>query len=195
MNKNREEIKTLLANAKDTNREVLNPEEVEEILRAYQIELARSIFCKNDLEEVLQSSDEIGFPVALKLISKDILHKSDAGCVMLNLRTRDEVRQAFRNILENAQRVRLEVVIEGFLVQEMIQKGYEVIVGLATDPTFGKIILFGLGGVFVEILKDGVDDWADPECIEMLLINYGMNRGDFSIIHDKDSKRFIIIRR
>jgi acyl-CoA synthetase (NDP forming) len=154
MANDREGIKTLFASLKKANREVLYPEEAEKVLRTYGINAAKSFFCRNDLEEVLRSSEKIGFPVALKLISQDILHKSDAGCVALNLPNREEVTAAYNGILENAERAKRDALIEGFLVQEMVQKGYEVIVGLATDPTFGKIILFGLGGIFVEILKD-----------------------------------------
>ena len=150
----REGVKTLFANLEKAKREVLYPEEAEKVLRTYGINTAKSFFCRNDVEEVLRSSEEIGFPVALKLISQDILHKSDAGCVALNLGNREEVRAAYHGILENAERAKRDALIEGFLVQEMVHKGHEVIVGLATDPTFGKIILFGLGGIFVEILKD-----------------------------------------
>ena len=155
MANDREGIKTLFASLKKAKREVLYPEEAEKVLRTYGINGAKSSFCRNDLEEVLRSSEKIGFPVALKLISQDILHKSDAGCVALNLGNREEVRAAYHGILKNAERAtKRDALIEGFLVQEMVQKGHEVIVGLATDPTFGKIILFGLGGIFVEILKD-----------------------------------------
>jgi acyl-CoA synthetase (NDP forming) len=150
----REGVKALFANLEKAKREVLYPEEAEKVLRTYGINAAKSFSCRNDFEEVLRSSEEIGFPVALKLISQDILHKSDAGCVALNLGNREEVRAAYHGILENAERAKRDALIEGFLVQEMVQKGHEVIVGLATDPTFGKIILFGLGGIFVEILKD-----------------------------------------
>jgi acyl-CoA synthetase (NDP forming) len=150
----REGVKAVFANLEKAKREVLYPKEAEKVLRPYGINTARNLFCKNDLEEVLRSSEKIGFPVAVKLISRDILHKSDAGCVALNLGNRKEVRAAYHDILKNAESAKQGVSIEGFLVQEMVQNGHEVIVGLATDPTFGKIILFGLGGIFVEILKD-----------------------------------------
>lgn len=150
----REGVKTLFAKLEKAKREVLYPEEAEKVLRTYGINTAKSFFRGNDLEELLRSSEEIGFPVALKLISQDILHKSDAGCVALNLGSREQVKAAYHGILENLERANPDALIEGFLVQQMITKGHEVIVGLATDPTFGKIILFGLGGIFVEILKD-----------------------------------------
>jgi acyl-CoA synthetase (NDP forming) len=133
---------------------VMHPREAESVLRNYGIKTARRFFCKNDLDEVLRSSEEIGFPIAVKLISPDILHKSDAGCVALNLGNREEVRRAYHGILENVGKAAPDALIEGFLVQEMVLNGHEVIVGLAHDPTFGKVILFGLGGIFVEILKD-----------------------------------------
>lgn len=147
-------IRELLAGVKGKKRDVLYPMEAESVLRAYGIDLAKSIFAGNNLKEVIRSAEEIGFPVALKLISPDILHKSDAGCVYLNLKNRQEITKAYNDVLRNAGMSNPHAYIEGFLVQEMIQYGHEVIVGLATDPTFGKIIMFGLGGIFVEILND-----------------------------------------
>ena len=147
-------ISEILAGVKEKNRNVLYPMEAESILRAYGIGIPKSIFASNSLKEVIRSAEEIGFPVALKLISPDILHKSDAGCVYLNLNNKQNITKAYNDVLKNAVMHNTQAYIEGFLVQEMIQYGYEIIVGLATDPTFGKIIMFGLGGIFVEILND-----------------------------------------
>lgn len=154
MSTNREVIKTFLNRLKKENREILNPKESDDILRVYGIPSVKSIFCRNDLNEILKSSEKIGFPVVLKLISKEILHKSDAGCVALNLQSPKEVEGAFQSILQNLKRTNENALIEGFLVQKMVREGYEVIVGLTTDSTFGKVILFGLGGIFVEIFQD-----------------------------------------
>ena len=97
---------------------------------------------------------DIGFPVVLKLISPDILHKTDAGCIKLSLANTDEISEAYHEILENATKVEPSAEVKGFLVQKMVQYENEVIVGLANDLTFGKIIMFGLGGIFVEVLND-----------------------------------------
>lgn len=150
----RERLTALWAEVKKAKRKVLYPREAETLLAAYGIAMVKGAFAENDLEEVIRRSEEIGLPVALKLVSRDILHKSDEGYVALNLADREEVARAYSEILENVGKRRPGVIIEGFLIQQMLKNGHEVIVGLANDPTFGKIILFGLGGIFVEILKD-----------------------------------------
>jgi acyl-CoA synthetase (NDP forming) len=150
----RNEIKSLFASIKKTNRNVLFPAEAETVLGCYGIKVIKSISCRNNLDEILQSAKGIGFPVALKVISLDILHKSDFGCVHLNLKNRDEIAKAYDKVLKNINQVNPRAAIEGFLIQEMVPEGHEAIIGLAEDPTFGKIIMFGLGGIFVEILKD-----------------------------------------
>ena len=137
------------------NREFsLNPMDANAVLGAYGIETAKSIFVNANLEKVVAAAEEIGFPLVLKLISQKLLHKSDAGLVHLSIQDKEGVRRAYHEILKNKERADDTAEINGFLVQRMLQNGYEVIVGLAADPTFGKIVLFGMGGIFVEILKD-----------------------------------------
>jgi acyl-CoA synthetase (NDP forming) len=137
------------------NREVsLNPMDANAVLGAYGIETVKSVFVNANLDEVVTAAEEIGFPLVLKLISQKLLHKSDAGLVHLGIHDKEGVRRAYHEILKNKERADGTAEIKGFLVQRMLQNGYEVIVGLAPDPTFGKILLFGMGGVFVEILKD-----------------------------------------
>ena len=147
-------IKSLCASVKKTNRNILFPAEAESVLRIYGIKVIKSISCRNNLDEILQAAEEIGCPVALKLISLDILHKSDFGCVCLNLKNRDEIVKAYDKVLRNIDQRIPRAGIEGFLIQGMASEGHEAIIGLAEDPTFGKVIMFGLGGIFVEILKD-----------------------------------------
>ncbi|MGZ0147603.1 acetate--CoA ligase family protein [Kribbella sp. WER1] len=100
---------------------------------------------------------EIGFPVVLKIVSPDILHKTEAGGVVIGVDSEDAARQAFRQIVDNANAYKPGVEIVGVQVQQMLAAGgdvQEVIVGAVTDPTFGKVVAFGLGGVLVEVLKD-----------------------------------------
>lgn len=97
-----------------------------------------------------------GQPAAMKIVSKDILHKTDAGGVKLTLRREDTMRKAFREIMESARAYKTEADIEGVLIVPMAPKGVEVIIGVSNDPIFGPVMMFGLGGVFVEILKDVV---------------------------------------
>jgi acetyl coenzyme A synthetase (ADP forming)-like protein len=99
-------------------------------------------------------AEEIGFPVVMKIVSPDILHKTEAGGVIVGLQTPAAVGEGFQKILDNARSYRADARIIGVQVQQMLSSGHEVIVGTVTDPTFGKIVAFGLGGVLVEVLKD-----------------------------------------
>jgi len=105
-------------------------------------------------DEATKTASEIGFPVALKIVSPDILHKTDVGGVILNLESPETVRQAFENIMASAREALPRANIEGVEVQEMIAGGAEVIIGLLDDAQFGPVIMFGLGGVFTEVLRD-----------------------------------------
>ena len=100
-------------------------------------------------------AQEIGFPVVLKILSPQIVHKSDAGGVILNVNSPNEVREAFELLIQRATAYNPNAQINGVTVQPMIEKkGYELIIGGKTDPVFGPVILFGMGGVGVELFKD-----------------------------------------
>jgi acyl-CoA synthetase (NDP forming) len=99
-------------------------------------------------------SKEIGFPVVLKVSSVDLSHKSDAGGVALNLKNQNQVAAAYDRIINSVKTAHPGVNIEGITVQKMVSEGIEVIIGMSRDPQFGPVIMFGLGGVFVELLKD-----------------------------------------
>lgn len=120
-------------------------------------------------QEAIDAADEIGYPVALKIISEDVLHKSDLGCVKLGLNTQDEVGAAFDAVVSNVRKFKADARIFGVLVSEMaVEEGVEVIIGGLRDPTFGPTVMFGLGGVFVETLDDVTFrvcpiDWADAD--------------------------------
>jgi len=105
-------------------------------------------------EEARQKSAELGFPVVLKIVSPDIPHKSDAGGVKINLTNPDEVTTAFEDIVANSKKAITGAVITGVAVQTMAGEGTEVIVGMVRDPQFGPVMMFGLGGILVEVLKD-----------------------------------------
>jgi acyl-CoA synthetase (NDP forming) len=106
------------------------------------------------LEEAVNLADEIGYPIVLKIVSPDIIHKFDVGGVVLNLENRREIGDAYEKILKNVKKHKPNAKITGVLVQEMAPSSTEVIVGAIKDPQFGPALMFGLGGVFVEILKD-----------------------------------------
>lgn len=107
-------------------------------------------------EKAADIAKKIGFPVVMKIVSPQIIHKSDAGGVMVNIKTQKEVREAFSEIVSNAKAFNPEARIDGVLIQKMAPKGQEVILGLSRYPTFGPLLMFGLGGVFVEVFQDVV---------------------------------------
>ena len=128
--------------------------EAKALLRRYDIPFPEERLARSG-EEAAALAREIGFPVALKIVSRDVLHKSDAGCVKLNLAGAADVEQAFAQIMANARRCVPNADIAGALVARMdLDPGVEVIIGGLNDPTFGPTIMFGLGGIFVETLKD-----------------------------------------
>jgi acetyl-CoA synthetase (ADP-forming) len=99
-------------------------------------------------------AEEIGYPVVMKIVSPDIPHKTDAGAVMMGVRSSNEVREAFDRIIERSLRFKSGASVAGVLVEKQAPTGIEVIVGVSKDPQFGHAIMVGLGGVFVELLKD-----------------------------------------
>jgi len=101
-------------------------------------------------DEAARFAKKIGYPVVLKIVSREIIHKTDQGCVKINIVNEHELRAAYSHIMKNAGKAK----VQGMLVQKMVKQGIELIVGGRKDPQFGPIILFGLGGIFVEILKD-----------------------------------------
>ncbi len=105
-------------------------------------------------EEAVALAEELGYPVALKVVSAQITHKTDVGGVELNVATADEVAAAFDAIMEAARRAQPEATIDGVSVQRMAEPGIEVITGMTMDAQFGPVLMFGLGGVLVEVLKD-----------------------------------------
>jgi len=108
----------------------------------------------NSPEKAVEAAGKIGYPVAMKIVSPDIIHKSDAGGIKLGLNSKEEVRGAFDEILKNAGNVTTRDKILGTLISPMVPKGQECIIGMIQDRQFGPVIMFGLGGIFVEVLKD-----------------------------------------
>ncbi len=105
-------------------------------------------------EEAVAAAGQLGYPVALKVISRDIIHKSEADGVQLDLRDAAAVSAAYRRVMEGAARHRAAARVEGVLVCRMARAGVEVILGLTRDPQFGPALMFGLGGIFVELYRD-----------------------------------------
>jgi acyl-CoA synthetase (NDP forming) len=136
----------------------------------YGIPVTAFMIAKTE-EEALKLAEDIGYPVVLKIISPDIIHKSDVGGVVINLKTPEEVKEAYRKILTKAKKHKADAEITGILIQEMAPKSTEVIVGATKDPQFGPALMFGLGGVFVEILEDvtfRIAPITEKDAIEMI---------------------------
>jgi len=128
--------------------------EAQEIVKAYGLPTPRTVLVRSS-EEALVAAEEIGYPVVLKIASPDISHKSDVDGVKVNVRNANEVMRTFHEITSRAQRMRQDAYIAGCLVQEMAPPGVkEVIIGFKRDEQFGPMVMFGLGGIHVEIMKD-----------------------------------------
>lgn len=123
------------------------------MLQAYEIPTTKKSLATT-VDEAVQQANSIGYPVVLKIDSKDILHKTEAGGIRLSLQNAEQVKQAFDDILLSAHKYHPDAHINGVMVQEMVAKGTEVIVGVTRDASFGPVIMFGLGGIFVEVFKD-----------------------------------------
>ena len=134
-------------------RKVLLESEAKAVCLEYGIPVTRFMLASNE-NEAVKSAGLIGYPVVLKIVSPDIIHKSDAGGVMINLKNPNDVAEAYEKIVENGKKYNSNANIVGVLVQEMAPQSTEVIVGAIKDPQFGQTLMFGLGGVWVEILKD-----------------------------------------
>jgi acyl-CoA synthetase (NDP forming) len=143
----------IIDRAKREGRTILTEVESKQILGEEGIPVARAQLATTR-EEALAAARQIGLPVALKIVSPDISHKSDVGGVKLNLGSEEEVAAAFDEIVAAARRAQPEATVLGVSVQKMARPGVEVIMGMTTDPQFGPVLMFGLGGVFVEVLKD-----------------------------------------
>ncbi len=147
---------SIIEKARKTNRTLLNEFESKQLLAAYGIPVAQTIVTKSP-EEAITAAKQIGYPVVAKLVSKTITHKSDVGGVQLDLRSPDDVRRAFNEIKERVLVGFSPADFEGVSIQPMILRdGYELILGSSIDPQFGPVLLFGAGGVFVEVFKDRV---------------------------------------
>ena len=132
---------------------MLTEYESKAVLRAFAIPTTEDRLV-NSLEEAREQAAILGFPVVLKIESPEIIHKSDIGCVRIGLNSASEVEAAYKEILINAAEHEPNAQIMGVSVQTMVQKGDEAIIGSKKDPTFGQVLMFGLGGVFTELLKD-----------------------------------------
>ncbi|MFH1524108.1 MAG: acetate--CoA ligase family protein, partial [Chloroflexota bacterium] len=145
--------RTIVDGARADGRLSLTEIEAKQIFEAYGMSVAKTQLAKTE-EEAVNLANKIGYPVVMKIVSPDIIHKSDAGGVKVNVKDDEAAREAYLTILANSKKYKADANIHGIAIQEMAPWGTEVIVGSVNDPTFGPTVMFGLGGVFVEVLKD-----------------------------------------
>lgn len=153
MSHDRAAVQAVLDGARAVGRVSLTSTESKQVSDAYGISIPQEGLATSS-DKAATLAEEIGYPVVLKVSSKDILHKTEAGGVLVNLTTAADVSKGYDTIIKNAQAFKSNAEIAGVQVQQMLPPGQEVIVGAVTDPSFGKLVAFGLGGILVEVLKD-----------------------------------------
>jgi len=149
----RENALKVINAARGEGRDQLTEIEAKEVFSAYGLPVTTTFLAKSE-NDAVKIANDIGYPVVMKIVSPDILHKSDAGGVKVNIKDDHAARDAYHTIMRNAKAYNVNAHIHGIAVQEMAPWGTEVILGSVNDPTFGPTMMFGLGGIFVEVLKD-----------------------------------------
>ena len=146
-------IKQIIEKAKSENRNLLTEIEAKQVFKEAGLQVTDTRLATNKKDTVAMST-AMGFPVVLKIVSPDIIHKTEANGVKLNLKTADDVAKAFDEIMASAKEKFPQANINGVTVQKMAAPGLEIIIGMTLDAQFGPVLMFGLGGIFVEVMKD-----------------------------------------
>jgi 4-hydroxybutyryl-CoA synthetase (ADP-forming) len=150
---NKAKAQKIFDQVKKEKRPNLLEEEGQEVLKAYGLPLPASALAATESEAV-KIAKKIGYPVVMKIASPQIVHKSDAGGVKVNLTNDSEIKDAFKTIIKNAKKYNKKAEIKGVLIVEMVKGGKELIIGSKLEPGFGPVIMLGMGGIYVEVLKD-----------------------------------------
>ena len=149
----RRRVERIIARHLRTKRTHVGDIKAKQILSAYGFRIPEGHLASTT-DEAVEAAEQIGYPVAIKIVSPNIIHKTDLGGVKLHLSTADDVRDAFDLMMLRINQVAPEAHIEGIYVEKMLARGMEVIIGMSRDPQFGPMLMFGLGGIFVEVMKD-----------------------------------------
>jgi len=169
----REEVAEAFATVRAEGRLKVGDAEARQIMQAYGIAIPQSELA-SDADQAVDIAERIGYPVVMKIASPDILHKTDIGGVKLNLLSASDVRDAFDLLMYRTNRYMPQAEVWGAMVQQMVPQGREIIIGVNRDPQFGPLILLGLGGIYVEVLKDAsfriapIARWEAEEMINEL---------------------------
>ena len=150
---NRERARSIMQASLADGRAQLTTRESIDVLDAYGIRVCRSGFA-TDENEAVALADQIGYPVVMKMTSKTTSHKTDVGGVRVNIQSADDLRNQYRDLIEKLRERNLLDGLEGVIIQEMVKGSREMVCGVATDPQYGHMMMFGLGGVFIEVMKD-----------------------------------------
>lgn len=149
----RDRARSIMQASLADGRAQLTTRESIDVLDAYGIRVCRSGFA-TDEEEAVALANQIGYPVVMKMTSKTTSHKTDVGGVRVNIQSADELRAQYRDLIEKLRERGLLDGLEGVIIQEMVKGSREMVCGVATDPQYGHMMMFGLGGVFIEVMKD-----------------------------------------
>lgn len=147
--------KNVIVKALSEGRKSLLEHEAYELLSSYNIPVCKHKLVSS-LDDAIKAAEEIGYPIVLKIVSPDIIHKSDVGGVKVNILNDEQLKEEYMLLLKGVKSNVPNARIVGVLVMQMAPKSVEVVVGMLRDPTFGPTVMFGLGGVFVELMKDVV---------------------------------------
>ena len=142
----------IIQKAKKEKRSLLETE-AKELLKEYKIPVPNFKLIKSE-NEIIGLTKEINFPIVMKIVSPDIIHKTDAGGVKVGIKDEKEAELAYQEIISKVKKYNKEAQIFGVITYSMISKATEIIIGMIKDPHFGPVVMFGLGGIFVEVLKD-----------------------------------------
>jgi acyl-CoA synthetase (NDP forming) len=146
------EIQTLLNKVSEEDRSILTYEESREVMKLAGFPLNKMLLAM-DVDECLLRANEIEYPIVLKVVSEDVVHKSDSGGVKVGISSDEELRKAYDEMMVSVKNYYPKAIIQGFSVEQMVS-GVELLVGTSTDSQFGKMIALGIGGIFVEVYKD-----------------------------------------
>jgi len=167
----KQKAQKIISDAVASSRKSLLEPEALDVLKTWEIPVPECVVVK-DVEEAVSAAKNIGYPVVLKVISPDILHKTEAGGVKTGLKNEQEIVDSFNEMIFDISERHTTAKIEGFLIEKMVDKGIEVIIGGIRDAQFGPAVMFGVGGVMVELLNDvsfRLAPVTEEECIEMMM--------------------------